>query len=89
VITIIVLLIGIVFAIPLLLIVFGSIVPYLGALSSTSVAMLALTALVQNMALLVIGGIVFIIGMDISAAFSLKATSDFYLAMKKKKFGIV
>ncbi|MBL7160560.1 MAG: hypothetical protein ISS93_01775 [Candidatus Aenigmarchaeota archaeon] len=47
-----------------------------------------LLSLLANPHLLMLGGIVFIIGSSIATAFSLKAQTEFYLQLRKKRFGL-
>lgn len=85
VIAIIALAITCIFAIPGIAMIWNVITPYLTQLTTTTVAASVLFVLLTNSTILIAGGVVFLIGVAISTAFSLKAQTEFYLQLRKKR----
>ncbi len=88
VVAIIALVITLIFMIPCLAVAWGTIAPLTGQISSATMLSLMLMSLITNIWLLVACGIIFITGMGISQVFTLKAQTDFYLQLKKKRLGL-
>jgi hypothetical protein len=82
-----------VFAIPLLILFLGLLIPMLSVSSAQAVQAGMFTVLMEslgaNFSLLIITGIIAVIGMSIAQAFSFKLQTEFYLQFKKKKLGII
>ena len=74
-----------IFALPLLALAFRMIISLAGTTEVTAETILNLLYVLENqLPLLVISGIIFVLGMAISRAFSIKAQTEFYLQLKKK-----
>jgi len=80
--------ITIIFLIPLFMTVWGIVAPFLFQASSATIASLLLMSLMQNVWMLVIGMEVLLVGVAISSTFTLKAETDFYLKLRKRKYGV-
>ncbi len=66
--------------------VFGAVLLPVLAGAGTSASMVSLiTAVLQNIGLLVVVGLVFLVGSSIAATFGVKALTEFYVTWKKKK----
>ncbi len=74
-----------IFAIPSIMMIWNAIVPYLSQLTTTTAAASVLFVLLTNSTILIAGGIVFLIGIAISTAFSLKAQTEFYIQLRKRR----
>ena len=72
---------------PAMTAVFGSLAPYMGTVESSTMGTMALVSLLNNTWLLALTGFVALIGIAISTTFGLKAQTDFYGFMKKKRLG--
>lgn len=85
VITIIATVITLIFAIPGMMMVWNAITPYLSQLTTTTATASVLFVLLTNSTILIVGGIIFLIGVAVSTSFSLKAQTEFYLQLRKRK----
>lgn len=77
-----------IFAIPGLFVILGVVAPLVGQLSATTMLSIVMINLLTNIWILVGAAFILLVGLSISNVFVLKATTDFYLEIKKKKFGI-
>lgn len=82
------LIIMMVFFLPTLAAVWGYTAPFIGQVESSNIVALAVISMLNNIWVLVLCGIVVLLGMAVTTAFSLKAQTEFYLQMKAKKFGV-
>ncbi|MCX6814747.1 MAG: hypothetical protein NTY20_03810 [Candidatus Aenigmarchaeota archaeon] len=74
-----------IFSIPLLALIFRMVIDISVGGQVTAATLMSLIYTIENqLPLLVISGIIFVLGMAISRVFSLKAQTEFYLQLKKK-----
>jgi hypothetical protein len=74
-----------IFSLPLLALIFRMIIDISVGGQVTAATLMSLMYTIENqLPLLVISGIIFVLGMAISRVFSLKAQTEFYLQLKKK-----
>lgn len=80
------------FSIPLMIVVwnlFTTLMMTASLSAASTVALVTLISLLQSyMPVLVATGVILLIGISISKAFALKAQTEFYLQIKKKRFGL-
>ena len=76
-----------IFSLPLIYIYFMFIQPSL-AVTNTNIVSVLLVYLVTNLSSVITTGLIFIIGSSITYAFTVKAQTEFYLRVRRKRFGI-
>jgi uncharacterized membrane protein (DUF485 family) len=81
-------LIASIFAIPGIMIFVGTFLPSLITAGMTGTIPPILPTIMANTFMLFVAGLIFLIGIALSTVFSLKAQTEFYLQLRKKKFGI-
>jgi len=83
--TLIALAISGIFLLPALVIFGTALLPALVSMGTDASLLSVVSVLMQNISLLVVVGVVFLVGSSIAAAFSTKSITEFYMAWHKKK----
>jgi hypothetical protein len=79
-----------IFLIPLFLVFWQAILPYFMQLSTSAGGSYMLMSILSNPSMIgtmIVSGLILLVGIAISNVFALKATTEFYLHVKKKRFG--
>jgi hypothetical protein len=80
-----------VFAIPIVGALFGiisqNVSQFPGQQAGPEFLAAVINSLIDNLPMLLIGGLIFLVGSSISQVFTLKAQTEFYLQVRKKRFG--
>jgi hypothetical protein len=75
-----------IFSLPIMALTFRMVIDISAGGQVTAATLMSLVYTIENqLPMLVISGIIFVLGMAISRVFSLKAQTEFYLQLKKTK----